>query len=49
MCGIRFVDRVGANKSRGKGVMTMEIPENYGGKSLREWIDITFPFEKEGA
>lgn len=43
ICGIRFADRLGANKSRGKGVVEMSISVTYSGKSCEEWINITFP------
>lgn len=43
ICGIRFADRLGANKSRGKGVVEMSVPTTYNGKSCEEWINITFP------
>ena len=41
-CGIRLADRLGAKKSRGKGVVEFVVPENYSDKSLKEWMGITF-------
>jgi len=43
ICGMRFVDRIGAGKSRGKGVIEMILPpDKFWGKTLSDWIAITF-------
>ncbi len=41
-CGIRLVDHIGSGKTRGKGLVKMDIPKTYAGKELDKWIDITF-------
>ncbi|OPX38179.1 MAG: hypothetical protein B1H11_04875 [Desulfobacteraceae bacterium 4484_190.1] len=41
-CGIRLVDHIGSGKTRGKGLVKMEIPAKYAGKSIDDWIAITF-------
>lgn len=40
-CGICFADRIGAKKSRGKGVVRFVPHMPYEGKSLDEWLQIT--------
>jgi len=49
ICGIRFADRMGANKSRGKGVLEMSLNEPYENRSLLEWINLTFPSKEIGS
>lgn len=40
--GIRLVDHIGSGKTRGKGLVKMDISVPYNGKGLEEWIAITF-------
>lgn len=41
-CAIRLVDHIGSGKTRGKGRVKMDLPMEYEGKKLEDWIDITF-------
>jgi CRISPR-associated protein Csx10 len=42
ICSIRFAERLGSGKSRGKGVVEMVIDEPYLGKTTEEWVRLTF-------
>ena len=41
-CGMRMVEHIGASKTRGKGLVTLEIKTPYNGKDLKEWIGMIF-------
>ena len=41
-CGIRLVDHIGSGKTRGKGLVEMDISMPYSGRGLEEWISIIF-------
>lgn len=41
-CGIRLVDHIGSGKTRGKGLVKMEIAMPYEEKDMEEWAEITF-------
>ncbi len=42
IAGIRFADRIGAKKSRGKGVIDMRICMPYEKRDLEQWIRLAF-------
>jgi len=43
ICGLLFADRLGAGKTRGKGIIEMDIREPYQGRDKAEWVKQTFP------
>lgn len=41
ICGLRFAERLGAKKSRGKGIVDMNLARPYRGKTMERWVACT--------
>ena len=45
ICGLLFTDRIGANKSRGKGAIKINLPPSIDKRTRKDWIKLTIPGE----